>query len=101
MKAKLQYIALRTVCSKTKDTSAEESKIAPKHVVNRNKGKTFHSNRCMCLNIQKSYLNSDNVIFSTIFGYVCYIAIIMFPQFCGLMLPTLDTIQFYTALKIV
>ena len=65
MKAELQYIALRTVCSKTTYTSAEDIKIVPKHVVNRNKGKTFHSNRCMCLNVQKSNPNSESAIFST------------------------------------
>jgi len=45
MKAELQYIALRTVCSKATDTSAVGSNIVQKHVVNTNKGKSFHSNR--------------------------------------------------------
>jgi len=41
MKAELRYIALRTVCSKTTDTSADHSKIVPKHVVKRNMGNVF------------------------------------------------------------
>ena len=61
MKAELPYISLRTVCIKTRDTAAEDSKIVSKHVVNRNKEKTFHSNRCMRLYIQISNLNSEIV----------------------------------------